>query len=459
MGRLIHEDTLRIWKADCNVTGDIADKYATISYNTEIPSGETADSLILTKGSIVFVTFKYTNTASVTNLTLTLAVDRDETTPKPIKVFGNTTVTGNLPATGMLMADQTYQFQYNGTNWVLMDVDTAVDGYYFQRYNNGPIAVKKSTPAYVLCLFDKSTNLIPINTSGSTSGSKAASTFSTDEFCPFSEIMYPTSGQTTVNGTIPGWALCTKRNAIDLRYSFNLASTSVLTANKPVYLRCTLQSSGNFKLDTANVSSTPSAQTLYRQNLPTTADSRYYIYLGQAIDGYRVELHEFHPIYYYSGGIKNYTGASTSSSVTLSGGGGSSTTYYLMGTLSTIGSTLYRYGTNGPYMYGSDLFAGSDLTYKKDVTPISNEFVSELFSRDDITYDFKWKDTEKNSSGFIAQWIEDIMPEVVNGKDGEKHVNYNAALSKVVGALFKVVKEQQNEINELKHKIELIEKN
>lgn len=134
----------------------------------------------------------------------------------------------------------------------------------------------------------------------------------------------------------------------------------------------------------------------------------------------------------------------------VSNSGTSTTTYYLMGTPSTIGNTLYRYGTNGPYMTGADLFAGSDLMYKKDITGITDDFVEKLFERDDITYDFKWKENDKQSSGFIAQWIEDIMPEMVDGKEGEKHVNYNAALSKTVGALFKKIKQQQKEIDELK---------
>lgn len=121
-----------------------------------------------------------------------------------------------------------------------------------------------------------------------------------------------------------------------------------------------------------------------------------------------------------------------------------------MGTPSTIGSTLYRYGTSGPYMKGTEVYAGSDINYKTDIKPLSQEYVNTLFLKDNIIYDFKWKDTNKESSGFIAQDIETIMPEVVDGEDGEKHVNYDAALSKVVGALFLKIKEQQKEIDELK---------
>ena len=137
--------------------------------------------------------------------------------------------------------------------------------------------------------------------------------------------------------------------------------------------------------------------------------------------------------------------------------GNASTAYYLMGTPSTIGTTLYRNNTGGPFMQGADLYAGSDINLKKDITSISDEFTNELFKKNDITYNFKWKEDNKESDGFIAQWIEDIMPEVVDDGEGIKHVNYNAALSKVVGAMFKKIKQlettiqqQQNEINELK---------
>ena len=91
------------------------------------------------------------------------------------------------------------------------------------------------------------------------------------------------------------------------------------------------------------------------------------------------------------------------------------------------------------------------------VNKLSNEYIDKLFTRDDITYNFKWKDTDKDAVGFIAQDIEDIMPEVIDISNNEKHVNYNAALSKVVGALFKEIKKlketinnQQDEINQLK---------
>ncbi len=63
---------------------------------------------------------------------------------------------------------------------------------------------------------------------------------------------------------------------------------------------------------------------------------------------------------------------------------------------------------------------------------------------------FEWKESCQSSAGVLAQEIEKIMPELVNeSNDGIKSVNYNG----LIGLLIEVVKEQQNQINELKSKL------
>lgn len=81
----------------------------------------------------------------------------------------------------------------------------------------------------------------------------------------------------------------------DHRYSFNTAnnSTSGTTANKPVYLVGAINSSdGLFYLDT----------TWWTQTLPSTADGKLYIYLGDAYDYYRMSFRIHHPVYCYTNG-------------------------------------------------------------------------------------------------------------------------------------------------------------
>lgn len=87
-----------------------------------------------------------------------------------------------------------------------------------------------------------------------------------------------------------------KTDLIDHRYSFNTAnnSTSGTTTKKPVYLVGAINASdGLFYLDA----------TWWTQTLPTTADGKLYIYLGDAIDYYRMSFVMEHPVYWYRNGM------------------------------------------------------------------------------------------------------------------------------------------------------------
>jgi len=61
---------------------------------------------------------------------------------------------------------------------------------------------------------------------------------------------------------------------------------------------------------------------------------------------------------------------------------------------------------------------------------------------------FEWKENNKPSAGVIAQEVEKVLPQLVNGED-TKTVNYNG----LIGLLVEAVKAQQEEINELKRRI------
>jgi hypothetical protein len=66
---------------------------------------------------------------------------------------------------------------------------------------------------------------------------------------------------------------------------------------------------------------------------------------------------------------------------------------------------------------------------------------------------FKWKETQENSMGVIAQDVEEVFPELVKSSDGKKTVNYNG----LVGALIEAVKEQNILIKELTEKVNNLE--
>jgi len=72
----------------------------------------------LTKGDVIFVTFSYTNTTSSPTLNV------NSTGAKGIRTIVNGALT-TLPNPGAIYANETLQFQYDGTYWVLMNLDTA----------------------------------------------------------------------------------------------------------------------------------------------------------------------------------------------------------------------------------------------------------------------------------------------------------------------------------------------
>ena len=63
--------------------------------------------------------------------------------------------------------------------------------------------------------------------------------------------------------------------------------------------------------------------------------------------------------------------------------------------------------------------------------------------------------TEANQMGFIAQEVEKVFPELVfTDKQGYKAVDY----PKIMPVLVEAIKDQQVQINELKQKLENLEK-
>jgi len=89
----------------------------------------------------------------------------------------------------------------------------------------------------------------------------------------------------------------------------------------------------------------------------------------------------------------------------------------------------------------------SDVTQKKNIQKISNS--TDLIKQiNGVRFD--WKDNDESSAGVIAQEVEEIMPEIVHtNDDGIKSVNYNG----IIGLLVEAIKEQQNQIEELKSQI------
>jgi hypothetical protein len=105
----------------------------------------------------------------------------------------------------------------------------------------------------------------------------------------------------------------------------------------------------------------------------------------------------------------------------------------------------------GTMVATGDVTAFSDEKLKENIEVIPNaiEKVSQIrgvtFTRNDV------EDKEKVYTGVIAQEVEKVLPEVVSTtEDDTKTVAYG----NMVGLLIEAVKEQQEQINELKKQIE-----
>ena len=105
--------------------------------------------------------------------------------------------------------------------------------------------------------------------------------------------------------------------------------------------------------------------------------------------------------------------------------------------------------TNGINVVGvvtaTDFNSTSDLSLKTNIQTIPNP-IDKILQINGVT--FNWRENNKPSVGIIAQEIEKVFPELVNGEN-PKTVNYNG----LIGLLIEAIKEQQTEINNLKDKL------
>ena len=106
--------------------------------------------------------------------------------------------------------------------------------------------------------------------------------------------------------------------------------------------------------------------------------------------------------------------------------------------------------TSGVTVTG-DVNSTSDINIKKNIQVIDNA-IDKVKAISGVT--FQWKENEELSGGVIAQDVMVLLPELVKEDDNNiKTVNYNG----LVGLLIEVVKDQQNQLDELKTRISELE--
>jgi hypothetical protein len=98
----------------------------------------------------------------------------------------------------------------------------------------------------------------------------------------------------------------------------------------------------------------------------------------------------------------------------------------------------------------TDFNSASDINLKENIQKIDNP-IDKIIKIDGVRFD--WKYDNKPSMGVIAQNIEEVLPELVNGEES-KTVNYNG----IIGLLIECVKTQQEQIGELNRRLDELSK-
>jgi hypothetical protein len=165
--------------------------------------------------------------------------------------------------------------------------------------------------------------------------------------------------------------------------------------------------------------------------------------------GGKISLYGNSTTQYYGIGIQNgqlqfHTDVNTS---TIAFGYGSSDALTTRMRLHNSTGNLYIAGS----LFSSYAFTPSDMTLKKDITPIEGG-LEKLNQLNGYTYHWKNESSDPSlQSGVMAQEVEKVLPNLVQKTDnGTLAVNYDG----LIPYLIQGVKEQQAEIDQLKKEVE-----
>lgn len=319
-----------IFYGTCDTTAATVDKVVTCAEFTK-----TAPDI----GDVLFVKFTYTNSGARANLNLQIGDKAN--TKKPLRWLNNAGV-AQIPGNGYIVANHTYEFYYDGTNWIIdLQYDSnSNDTATLIRDYGGNVAIVTTTTALYYCelLFsvvdtNNGWKAIPANTTKKGNSSTAKTNIFTSEFNPFGNIYYyVTDADVAANATIRADRVY-RQYPVDIRYSFNCGST--LTASKDVYLVAYMTGSCKAKLRNPRALDSNAAATAtganagpITQTLPTSADGYIYIKLGPAYSSYQFDLTLDHPIYYHDGVAIRLLAQTTSYGTTLPANGREGQTFF-----------------------------------------------------------------------------------------------------------------------------------
>jgi hypothetical protein len=121
-------------------------------------------------------------------------------------------------------------------------------------------------------------------------------------------------------------------------------------------------------------------------------------------------------------------------------------------TTAKVSSTKLKFNPSTGQLDATVFNATSDINKKDNIHRIEGALalVSSING-----YSFTWKDSGKKSYGYVAQQIEQVIPEVVTtDSTGEKSVNYDATIA----ILLEAVKDLSQQVTDLKVQVEELKK-
>ena len=151
---------------------------------------------------------------------------------------------------------------------------------------------------------------------------------------------------------------------------------------------------------------------------------------------------------YYYGDGSNLVGVAKSTVLQDAGINTSGTTtlnHFVVTGISTFGNNISVTGTAS----ASDFNSTSDIRLKTNIKRIEDP-LAKVVRIEGVTFD--WKEWNRPALGVIADQVEEVIPELVQGTD-PKTVNYNG----LIGLLIEAVKEQQTQIDDLKSRLSKLE--
>lgn len=222
------------------------------------------------------------------NVAYRIGVAGAATTTLNINGLGANTVrrcTGNL--TTHLPANTIVILTFDGAYWVWADY---TDGNNYDRmYWGSAIIAGTAIYSYKLLMQGPDGKFYPLTLETGTATTK---TVSLQEFVMGSPVLHYATTATVAAGA----ALSNVYSEIPLTVLNYTANQGTWVAYLPIYLRGTVLSNGNFKLDNTSYTG------FMTQTLPTTDDGFVYMLLGQMYSTTGLRLFQYHPIYQYKNG-------------------------------------------------------------------------------------------------------------------------------------------------------------